>query len=136
MESYAFITYTTTEDGRVARIALDRPDSRNAQNRGMLVELDDAFGRAEADDRVRVVVLSGNGPDFSAGHDLGTAQMRAEREPGPDQHESFTCNGATRGPSRAGTARNTTTTTTTPGAGGSCARSPSRRCTGRFSRRP
>lgn len=33
---------------------LNRPETRNAQNRGMLVELHDAFLRAEADDEVRV----------------------------------------------------------------------------------
>lgn len=97
MTEYKFITYQTIADGRIARIALDRARYRNAQNRGLLVELDDAFGRAERDDGVRVVILSGNGPAFSAGHDLGTEDMRAEREPGPRQHRTYTCNGATGG---------------------------------------
>ena len=97
MAEYKYISYETIDDGTIARIALDRPRYRNAQNRGLLVELDDAFGRAERDDTVRVVILSGNGPSFSAGHDLGTEDMVAEREPGPDQHPTFTCNGATGG---------------------------------------
>lgn len=97
MDDYKYITYGTVADGSVARIALNRPRYRNAQNRGLLVELDDAFMRAESDDTVRVIVLSGNGPSFSAGHDLGTAEMRAERSPGPEQHPSYTCNGGTRG---------------------------------------
>ena len=33
------------DDGRIARITLNRPKTRNAQNRGLLVELDDAFLR-------------------------------------------------------------------------------------------
>ncbi|MFE3055771.1 enoyl-CoA hydratase [Nocardia sp. NPDC059239] len=98
MSEYKYIRYDTIANGTIVRIKLDRPRYRNAQNRGLLVELDDAFGRAERDDTVRVIILSGNGPSFSAGHDLGTGEMRAEREPGPDQHRTFTCNGATGGP--------------------------------------
>ena len=33
----AFITYETADDGRIARIMLNRPEARNAQNRGLLV---------------------------------------------------------------------------------------------------
>lgn len=93
-----FVRYEPSEDGRIVRIILDRPEARNAQHRGLLVELDEAFQRAERDDDVRVVILSGNGPMFSSGHDLGTPAMRAERAAGPDQHPTFTCNGATYGP--------------------------------------
>ncbi len=94
---YKFVTYETVDDGTIARIMLDREDARNAQNRGMLVELNDAFLRAEADDTVRVVILGGNGPMFSSGHDLGTAVSREEYLPGPGQHPTRTINGATRG---------------------------------------
>ena len=72
MAERRFITYETLDDGRIARIMLNRPETRNAQNRGMLVELDDAFLEAEADDEVRVVILGGTGPMFSAGHDMGS----------------------------------------------------------------
>lgn len=37
----------------------------------MLRALDDAVAEVEADAGVRVVVIAGNGPAFSAGHDLG-----------------------------------------------------------------
>ena len=47
--SEEFVTYETLDDGVIARITLDRVRTRNAQNRGLLVELDDAFMRAEAD---------------------------------------------------------------------------------------
>jgi len=95
---YRYIEYETLgEDGRIARITLNRPKARNAQNRGLLVELGEAFERAEADDTVRVVILRGAGPSFSAGHDLGTAEMEAETLPGPDQHPTFLCNGGTLG---------------------------------------
>jgi enoyl-CoA hydratase len=91
-----FITYETLDDGRIARIMLARPEARNAQNRGMLVELHDAFLEAEADDEVRVVILGGMGPMFSAGHDMGSKASLAESTPGPDQHPSYAVNGGTR----------------------------------------
>jgi enoyl-CoA hydratase len=95
MADYKYVTYETLDDGTIARIMLNREKSRNAQNRGLLVELNDAFLRAEADDTVRVVIFGGNGPLFSSGHDLGSAESIAERTPGPDLHPSFLGNGGT-----------------------------------------
>jgi len=93
--TYDFIDYETLDDGRIARITLNRPKQRNAQNRGMLVELGRAFEQAESDDAVRVVILRGAGASFSAGHDLGSSAAVAEREPGPGQHPSYGCDGGT-----------------------------------------
>lgn len=90
------MTYETLDEGRIARIWLNRPEAQNAQSRSLLVALDEAFGRAEADDEVRVVILAARGKNFSAGHDLGSEEALAERAPGPGQHPTFTCNGATR----------------------------------------
>ncbi len=55
---------------RVARIVLDRPEARNAQDTTLLYELNAAFDRAAQDDEISVIVLAGEGPHFSAGHDL------------------------------------------------------------------
>jgi enoyl-CoA hydratase len=96
MAERRFITYETLDDGRIARIMLNRPETRNAQNRGMLVELHDAFLEAEADDEVRVVILGGTGPMFSAGHDMGSKVGGAEAMPGPGQHPSWAANGGSR----------------------------------------
>ncbi len=96
MSDYEFLKWEAIDDGMIIRISLNRPDQRNAQNRGMLVELEDAFARAEADDTVRVVILAGEGPMFSSGHDIGSKQARAEFSPGPDQHRTVTINGGTR----------------------------------------
>lgn len=90
------VTYETLDEGRIARIWLNRPDAHNAQSRTLLVQLDEAFGRAEADDEVRVVILAARGKNFSAGHDLGSEAALAERAPGPGQHPTFQLNGATR----------------------------------------
>jgi enoyl-CoA hydratase len=91
-----YITYELLDGGRIARIMLNRPEARNAQNRGLLVELHDAFLQAEADDEVRVVILGGVGPMFSAGHDLGSEAQMKEMLPGPEQHPTARTNGGTR----------------------------------------
>jgi len=89
------VTYETLDEGRIARIWLNRPEAQNAQSRTLLVQLDEAFGRAEADDAVRVVILAARGKNFSAGHDLGSEQALLERKPGPAQHPTFRSHGAT-----------------------------------------
>ena len=92
MTDYEFISYEPLDDGRIVRILLDRPEARNAQNRGMLVELHEAFLRAEADDEVRVVILGGAGPMFTSGHDLGSKVSMDEVQ----THQSWKENGGTR----------------------------------------
>lgn len=95
MQDFHYIRYETADAGRIAVITLDRPKQRNAQNRGLLVELGSAFELAESDDTVRVVILRANGLSFSAGHDLGSADDVRERSPGPGQHPTYRCNGGT-----------------------------------------
>lgn len=93
---YKYITYESFDDGLIVRIMLNRLKSRNAQNRGLLVELDEAFVRAEADDQVRVIILGGSGTMFSSGHDMGSAEAIAERLGGPDEHPTSSTHGGTR----------------------------------------
>ena len=57
-------------DGRVARIALNRPEKMNSLSQELLFELNDALHDLEADDSCRVIILKGNGRCFSAGYDL------------------------------------------------------------------
>jgi enoyl-CoA hydratase/carnithine racemase len=57
------------QDG-VATITLHRPDVRNAFGGSMRAELSDAYTRCDADDAIRVVVLTGTPPAFCAGADL------------------------------------------------------------------
>lgn len=63
------VRYESVGEG-VVRLALDRPEVRNAQNMRLIADLDEAFDRAERDDDARVVILAAEGPSFSAGHDL------------------------------------------------------------------
>ena len=55
---------------KVARLVLNRPDARNAQDTHLLYELNGAFDRAAQDDDISVVILAAAGPHFSAGHDM------------------------------------------------------------------
>jgi len=56
--------------GPIAWLTLNRPDKLNAVDAAMVAALNRRLDEAEADDRVRVVVLSGAGRAFSAGFDL------------------------------------------------------------------
>ena len=64
---YRFVNVESFDDGTIVRLMLNRPETRNAQHRSMLVELNEAFLAAEADDNVRVVILGGDGPDVLVG---------------------------------------------------------------------
>ncbi|HET6971481.1 MAG TPA: enoyl-CoA hydratase [Phenylobacterium sp.] len=55
----------------VARVVMARPKARNAQGLRMTYELDAALLAAVGDPQVKVIVLAGDDPHFSAGHDLG-----------------------------------------------------------------
>ncbi len=87
---------STSEDGHVRRIMLNRPGKRNAQSRSLLIELDAAMREAEEDDAVHVVILGGVGMTFSAGHDMGSTDQLRDITPGPDAHPSTAINGGTR----------------------------------------
>lgn len=58
--------------GSIAVVTMNRPQYRNAQNSAMTYALDDAFYRACDDEEVSVIVLTGAGEHFSAGHDIGS----------------------------------------------------------------
>jgi enoyl-CoA hydratase/carnithine racemase len=60
---------TSTAD-RVAEIELHRPEKKNALTGEMYDALSDAFGRAEADPAVHVILLHGQPDCFTAGNDL------------------------------------------------------------------
>lgn len=57
-------------DGPVVLVTLNRPDQMNAWTFRMHDELGDVFARAEEDDSVRAIVVTGAGKAFCAGADL------------------------------------------------------------------
>jgi enoyl-CoA hydratase/carnithine racemase len=54
----------------VVVLVLNRPQARNSLSEALLAALSEAFTEIAADKSVRAVVLTANGPAFSAGHDL------------------------------------------------------------------
>jgi methylglutaconyl-CoA hydratase len=76
--SSSFTALQFTIEGAVARIWLDRPESRNAFDEVVIRELGEAFADASAAPEVRVVVLGANGPAFCAGANLHWMQRAAE----------------------------------------------------------
>ncbi|HEY3484733.1 MAG TPA: enoyl-CoA hydratase-related protein, partial [Ilumatobacteraceae bacterium] len=62
------VRYEVSE--RIATITLDRPEARNALSSAVLRLLPELMKRADADDDVDVIVLTGTDPAFCAGLDL------------------------------------------------------------------
>jgi len=69
----------TIMDG-VADVRLNRPDKRNALDVAMFTALVTAGEQLKAEPGLRVVVLSGEGPDFCAGLDFGSFQAMRDGE--------------------------------------------------------
>lgn len=63
-------TLHTVSSGRVLRLALNRPDKRNALNLELCGALADAIETADQDPGVGAILLTGNGKSFCAGMDL------------------------------------------------------------------
>lgn len=68
MTAYKKIAYQVTSG--IARITLNRPERRNALDQELLAEFRDALRVSAADDAVRVLLITGAGPDFCSGMDL------------------------------------------------------------------
>ncbi len=83
--TYEQILYSVAD--RVLTLTLNRADRLNAFTGQMCRELIDAFERADADDSVRAVIVTGAGKGFCAGADLGSgtktfdSSARGGREP-------------------------------------------------------
>ncbi len=57
-------------DGSIATLTIDRADKRNAMTGAMWAAVPDLLAGLAADDRVRVLVVTGAGPSFCAGADI------------------------------------------------------------------
>ncbi len=68
--------------GPVLTITLNRPAQMNALSRTLEAELHVALDEADADDSVRVIILTGAGRAFSAGYDISAGEGgRGPRQP-------------------------------------------------------
>jgi methylglutaconyl-CoA hydratase len=61
-------------EGAMARLTLNRPEKRNALNDTVIDDLKQGLRQADSDKTMRVVVISGAGPDFCSGADLSALQ--------------------------------------------------------------
>ena len=83
---YNTIIYAVEDN--VLTLTLNRPERLNAFNREMQTEMIDALDRADADDDVRAIIVTGAGRGYCAGADLGSggntfnADGRDDRESG------------------------------------------------------
>ena len=83
---YSTILYDLEDN--VLLITLNRPEILNAFNRDMMAEMIDALNKADADDNVRAIIVTGAGRGFCAGADLSAggntfnAEARDDREDG------------------------------------------------------
>ena len=74
------VRYEVRDPGEtgVAVVTLDRPETRNAQNKRMTYELNACFDDAARRTDVKVIVLQAAGPHFSSGHDLRDRESHRE----------------------------------------------------------
>jgi enoyl-CoA hydratase/carnithine racemase len=80
---YQTITYEIAE--QILTITLNRPDRLNAFTTTMMNDLIDAFDRADRDDEVRAVIVTGAGRAFCAGADLSAGAGTFDRAARPDR---------------------------------------------------
>ena len=76
-------------DGKVARIALNRPDVHNAFDDALIAELTGALESLDSDPQVRAVVLTGSGSTFSAGADLNWMRGMARASEDDNRQDSL-----------------------------------------------
>src|SRR5688572_10280224 len=84
---YKFLKYSL--DGGVATVTLNRPEVYNALNDEITFELQDAFKVVSKDDKVRVVVLSGEGKAFCSGQDLKSSASQENRSIMDSLHKRY-----------------------------------------------
>ncbi len=68
----AFETIIVETEEHVMTIRLNRPDALNAINQTMIGELADAVEEADANDKVRCIIVTGSEKAFAAGADIGS----------------------------------------------------------------
>ena len=76
--AYETIKYNVAD--QILTITLNRPDKLNAFNMTMMNELIDAFDKADADDNVRAIIVTGEGRGFCAGADLSSGGDTFDRD--------------------------------------------------------
>ena len=89
--SYEQIIYEVDEG--VLTLTLNRPEKLNAFTRIMMDEMIDAFDRADADDNVRAIIVTGAGRAFCAGADLAAGGKTFNADAREDQESGLNRDG-------------------------------------------
>ena len=99
LDDLATLHYEVREPGEtgVAVVTLDRPETRNAQNKRMTYEINAGFDDAARRTDVKVIVLQADGPHFSSGHDMRDREKLRRVRPGVDAHGGLLAARARRG---------------------------------------
>lgn len=77
------------DQGAVVRLRLARPEVHNAFDAELIAELTQALERVASDERVRVLVLEGEGASFSAGADLNWMRDMAAMSEDENRRDSL-----------------------------------------------
>lgn len=86
--AYETILYNVRDN--ILTITLNRPEKLNAFTVEMMAEMIDAFDKADADDNVRAIIVTGAGRAFCAGADLSAgARNFATRPQRPDRQDAI-----------------------------------------------
>ena len=91
---YSTILYDV-EDG-ILTITLNRPEALNAFTNDMMFELINACDRADADDNVKAIIVTGAGRGFCAGADLSRGASTFDSGAREDKHDSINRDGGGR----------------------------------------
>src|SRR5215471_11432690 len=77
MPTYTHITVEKSHQNKIATITMRRPEVHNAFNKQLILDLMTAFTDLVTDTQLHAVVLTGEGPSFSAGADLNMMRESA-----------------------------------------------------------
>ena len=81
--AYQTILYDVADN--ILTITLNRPEKLNAFTREMMLEMIDAFDKADADDNIRAIIVTGAGRGFCAGADLSAGATTFDRTAQPGE---------------------------------------------------
>ena len=77
------------KQGKLGWLELNRPDTRNALSLDLMNELIEIISKIKNDESLHVLIIYGNGPAFSSGHDL--KELAGDHDESYYQHIFLTC---------------------------------------------
>jgi methylglutaconyl-CoA hydratase len=77
MSTYTHITVERSHQDKIAIVTMRRPEVHNAFNTQLIQDLHTAFTELSTDTQLHAVILTGDGPSFSAGADLNMMKASA-----------------------------------------------------------